>query len=320
MERFVIAVDVGGTNLRAALVNERGHIVKRKRVLSLAGDGIEPLIGNLVEVIEEIGSGEDIAGVGLGIAGIIDSPSGVLAEAPNIVGVNGYPLRKRLNNELSVNNAIVIENDANCAAVGEWWMGAGRGVNSLVMITLGTGVGGGIILGARLWSGANGMGGEIGHMTVYPGGAKCNCGNIGCLESYASATAIRRMIREALDAGTDTALRDMIEGEPDEKIPELLSQAAEMGDECAVAIWRGVGEALGIAVGSLVNVLNIERVIIGGGVSNGWEHFNNIMQDEISRRGLHAPMSKVKIIKSELVDDAGIFGAAYLAFHHGEMN
>jgi glucokinase len=316
MDKRVIGIDVGGTNLRGALVTPEGRILKRMKINSEAHKGIEAVVDNLVKLITTIDEGNMPSGVGFGIPGIIDSKNGIITQAPNISNVHDYPIREMLSKKLGGETRIVIENDANCAAVGEWWRGAGRDVNSLIMLTLGTGVGGGIILDGKLWSGADGMGGEIGHMTIYPDGPRCNCGNYGCLESYSSATAIRRMVDEALASDTlDTTLeKDVLDVEPG-RIPEVVMKAAVAGDELSARIWEKFGTALGIGMASCVNILNVEMVVIGGGVSQAWNMFIDRAKEELKERGLRAPSERVRVMRSVLGDDEGIIGAAYLALN-----
>lgn len=319
MEKRVIGIDVGGTNLRGALVGSDGKIINRMKVASDADKGIEAVIGNLVRLIKNIGGGEDVSAAGFGIPGIIDFKAGIITQAPNICNVNNYPIRENLRARLGDAVPVIIENDANCAAVGEWWMGAGKDVGSLVIITLGTGVGGGIVLDGKLWRGADGMGGEVGHMTIYPDGAKCNCGNYGCLESYSSATAIRRMVKEVLsDPNSKTALRGLVNDEDPGRIPEAVMKAALDGDRAALGIWEQFGTALGIGMASLVNILNVEMIVIGGGVSQAWEMFIGKALAELKRRALRAPAERVKVMKSVLGDDEGIIGASYLALNAGK--
>lgn len=319
MEKRVIGIDVGGTNLRGALVGTDGKIINRMKIASDADKGIDAVIDNLVRLIKGIGGGEEVSAVGFGIPGIIDFKAGIITQAPNICNVNNYPIRENLRARLGDAIPVIIENDANCAAVGEWWMGAGKDAGSLVMITLGTGVGGGIILDGKLWRGADGMGGEVGHMTIYPDGPKCNCGNYGCLEVYSSATGIRRMVRETLsDPDTKTALRELVKDEDPGRIPEAVMKAAQDGDEAALGIWERFGTALGIGTASLVNILNVEMIVIGGGVSEAWEMFIDKALSELKRRALRAPAERVRVMKSVLGDDEGIIGASYLALDAGK--
>lgn len=313
MGKTVIGMDIGGTNLRGALVTPEGRILKQLRIASDADDGIDAVVDNIVKLAAELGGGE-VPGIGIGIAGVIDSRAGVITQAPNIANVTNYPIRDNLVKKLGPGANVIVENDANCAALGEWWTGAGKDVSSLVMITLGTGVGGGIILGGRLWSGADGMGGEAGHMTIYPDGALCNCGNYGCLESYASATAVRRMVREALaEPGVETVLGDMIPGSDPDDIPEVVMSAALKGDAASIDIWERFGVALGIGMASLVNILNVEMIVLGGGVARAWDMFIEPARAELKKRGLRAPAERVVIERARLNGDEGMLGAAYLA-------
>ncbi len=318
MEKKVIGIDVGGTNLRGALVSADGKIINRRKTASDADRGIEAVIENLVKLIRNVSGGEHVSAVGFGIPGIIDFKEGIITQAPNICSVNNYPIRNNLRARLGDTIKVIVENDANCAAVGEWWMGAGKDAGSIVMITLGTGVGGGIVLDGKLWRGADGFGGEVGHMTIYPDGARCNCGNYGCLESYSSATAVRRMVREALaEKDSKTSLRDLIRDEEPERIPEAVMKAALDGDGAALGIWEQFGAALGIGMASLVNILNVEIIVIGGGVSAAWEMFIGKALAELKRRALRAPAERVKVMKNVLGDDSGIIGASYLALNSG---
>ena len=316
MSDKVIGIDIGGTNLRGALVDSNGNIHKRMEILSEADQGIDRLIDNLANFIADISKGEKVTNVGVGIPGIIDSKNGIITEAPNIMNVDNYPLRSVLKEKLGPDLNIVIENDTNSSAVGEWWIGASKDVNSMIMITMGTGVGGGIVLDGKLWTGADGMAGEIGHITIYPEGALCNCGNYGCLESYASATAIRRMVKAGLeDKSLNTTLREATENVQIEDIPKIVMEAASSGDEFSLSIWKEVGVALGIGIASLVNLLNVEMVVIGGGVSNAWDLFIHTTYTEAKKRAFRAPMERATIERALLRDDAGILGSVYLALH-----
>jgi len=314
MKKNVIGVDVGGTNLRAALINENGTIISRNSSPSEAKKGIDHVIKNLINLITETKKDNDISGIGIGIPGIIDSAKGILTQAPNITRVRNYPVREILLSELGSDLRVYFENDANCAAVGEWWLGAGKDINSLIILTLGTGLGGGIILNGKLWSGANGMGGEIGHMTIDPYGPKCNCGNFGCVESFASAEAIRRMVKQGLrNKNLKTMLRNEIKRTSIHDIPAKVGTAAKKGDQFAISIWESFGKALGIAIANLTNLLNVEMIIIAGGLSNSWDLFIKTLIQESKKRGLRAPMENVEIKKCDLGDDAGLLGAGYLA-------
>ncbi|HEX3036048.1 MAG TPA: ROK family protein [Thermodesulfobacteriota bacterium] len=314
MENKVVGVDIGGTNLRAALVDGSGNIMKRQSTASQASKGINFVLKNLVNVLQEITEGEKISRVGIGVPGIVYSTRGIITRAPNLYNVDNYPMRDILTEELGSGISVFVENDANCAALGEWWIGEGKDVNSLVLLAIGTGLGGGIVLDNKLWCGVDGMAGEVGHTTIYPDGPKCKCGNIGCLETYASAVGIRRMIKEGLaDTNLKTLVREKVKTASKERVPEIIREAAIQGDKFALWIWEGFGRALGIGIANLVNLLNMEMIVISGGLSNSWEMFMDIAIGEAKKRAWSAPMERVKIRRTVLGDDAGLLGAAYLA-------
>ncbi len=314
MDKAVIGVDIGGTNLRAAAIDRNGEILNRKSRPSDAKKGIEYVMGNLISLLTDIVEYQSVSGIGIGIPGIIDTEKGILTQAPNISEVKNYPVKEKLIHELGSAINVTLENDANCAALGEWWLGAGKDTNSMINLTLGTGLGGGIILDGKLWRGVNGMGGEIGHMTIDPDGPRCNCGNFGCLESFASAEAIRRMVREGLrNKNLNSILREDIKNRRIHDIPEIVSRAARIGDKFSLEIWTSFGRALGIAIANLTNLLNVEMIVLGGGLSNSWGLFIETASTEAKKRGLRGPMGNVQLKKSELGDDAGLLGAGYLA-------
>lgn len=314
MEKYAIGLDIGGTNMRGALLNGSEEQVDEIKIPSEASVSIDRLVDNLMDLVEKLSGDKKIYGIGMGIPGIIDTAGGIITEAPNIRGIDNYPIRDVLRERLGSEIKLVIENDANMIALGEWRKGAGKDIQSMIMMTIGTGFGGGLVLSGELWSGTQGMGGEIGHITINPEGPKCNCGNYGCLESYASAVAIRRRVSEGLSNGQITdSLRDKVKDANPGDIPRLVMVAGQQGDEFALGIWHELGKAIGIAVASLQNLLDVDMVVIGGGISNAWDLFIDDVREESAKRGFKEPMKHLKIEKSALGDDAGILGAGYLA-------
>jgi glucokinase len=203
-----------------------------------------------------------------------------------------------------------LENDANAAAIGEMWRGAGQGYRTIICVTLGTGVGGGIILDGKLWRGTDGSAGEIGHISIDPfAGVPCSCGSHGCLEVYASATAIVRMTREAKPRYPNSVLDDT-----EQLTSKDVYQAGKGGDELALEVFRQMGMYLGIGLASLINLLNPEMIVIGGGLANGWELFEKHMQQQVAERAFPIPAASVKIVRAQCGDDAGLLGAAKVAF------
>jgi len=314
MKQHVIGVDIGGTNLRGAVIDSEGKMISRDSIASDAHIGIDNLIRNLAILINNFRSDYDIAGIGIGVPGILDSASGIITQAPNIRNVANFPINKVLKKKISGNFPIFIENDANCAALGEHAFGAGKNYSSLIMITLGTGVGGGIVLNGQLWSGAHGMGGEIGHIKIYPGGNKCNCGHRGCLESYASLSGLKVQIKKAVAGNRiNKSLILKINNTLEDKLPELLFAEAKNGNRFAKKLWEEFGTALGIGISSITNLLNPEIVVIGGGIANAWQMFLPSLKQTVKDNTLTGPYKKLKISRSKLKGDAGILGAASLA-------
>ncbi|MGH9670928.1 MAG: ROK family protein [Terriglobales bacterium] len=318
---FAIGVDLGGTNLRIAAVDERGKLLDKVTTDTGVARPREEVIAEMCRAIQSLAAKRKangkLAGVGVGVPGIIDLRSGTLRESPNLLGWHDYPVREEIERRLGTR--VILENDANAAALGEKWLGAGREVDDLCMMTLGTGVGGGIVLGGRIWHGMTGMAGELGHITVEPEGPPCGCGNRGCVEQFCSATAIERMAREAAARGQAPELARAARENP-AFCSETVCQLAEAGDIAAREIFGRVGRALGILVAALVNTFNLPMYVIGGGVAEAWEMFSPAMLGEVRKRSfVYAATSsgasggKTVITRAQLGSDAGLFGAARLA-------
>ena len=337
MPTFAIGVDLGGTNLRIAAVDEHGTLLEKVTLGTQVARGRDYVITEMCDAIRSVSAKYSktgsMIGVGIGIPGIIDKRTGMLRESPNLPGWHDYPVRDVIERQL--NARVMLENDANAAAFGEAWLGAARGRDSMCMITLGTGVGGGIVLGGKIWQGMTGMAGEVGHVTVDPNGPPCKCGNIGCAEQFASATAIMRMAREAIAAGNAPELAKTANDGNVEFNAKFLYNLAIQGDEAARAIFNRVGWALGVLIAGLVNILNLDMYVIGGGVAGAWSMFSPAMFAEIRKRSMvyaatapaehvnppagasaevhTAPMGHPTIItRAVLGSDAGLYGAARL--------
>ncbi len=323
---YAIGVDLGGTNLRIAAVDENGKLIEKLTTGTQVVKGRDHVIDDMTKAILEVksrfGSGSSLAGIGIGVPGIIDMDSGMLRESPNLPGWNDYPVREEIERRLGTQ--VILENDANAAAMGETWLGAAKDCSSMLMYTLGTGVGGGVVLNGGIWHGMNGMAGELGHNNVEPEGHPCNCGSRGCLEQYASATAVVRMAREAIASGVKTELGSASEGGDSEFSARQVYQMSVQGDEVAQEIFRCVGRALGIAISDMVNALNVNMVVIGGGVSSAWESFAPTLFEELWKRSFvyaaTAPeqphsanrVKKTIITRALMGSDAGLYGAARL--------
>ena len=309
---LIFAADLGGTHLRVATVDENGQIhfrLKQKTPHAAEPGEIVRALVQAVRQCETQSKTNGIRAVSVVVPGSVNVEQGLVVKAPNVACLDGFRLTAALTSELKL--PAVLENDANAAAVGEMWQGAGHGRRTIVCVTLGTGVGGGIILDGKLWRGVNDSAAEIGHMCVDPfGGVACLCGSRGCLEVYASATAIVRMAREARPRYPDSLLHS---GE--DLTAEDIYQAGIKGDELALEVFRRMGVYLGIGLANLINILNPEMIVIGGGVVNAWELFEKHMHREIAERAFPVPAAEVKVVPAECGDDAGLLGAAYLAFN-----
>jgi glucokinase len=326
MPSYSIGVDLGGTNLRIAAVDGRGTLLEKTTIGTQVSLGRDRVIRDMVDAIRsltvKLASQGELLGVGIGVPGIIDKDTGLLRESPNLPGWSDYPVGKEI--ESLLGKPVIIENDANVAALGEQWLGAARDYPSMCMVTLGTGVGGGLVLEGKIWGGMNGMAGEIGHLTVEPNGVLCGCGNHGCVERYASATAIVRMAREMIASGEAPELQRVADQSDKEFSARIVYQLALQGDKHAQAIFDRVGWALGVVIAALVNTLNLPMILIGGGVAAGWECFAPKMFEEVRRRsfvyvatapdpGAMKPQAKRTLISRALLgSDAGLYGAARL--------
>jgi len=299
MAEYSIGLDLGGTNLRAAAIDRAGNILGRRSTATNPAAGRAAMLGHMVNAIAELRSAcsaGELAGIGIGVPGFILLKEGVIRNSNNLVCLEGFPIRDEIEHRLQAR--VILENDANAAALGEKWMGAGRDVDDLVMITLGTGVGGGIISGGRVLHGYLGMAGEFGHITVVPNGNPCGCGNQGCLEKHASATAITAMA-QMLHLGQNLTSRDVYD-------------LAVGGNEKARWIFQVMGEALGIALAMLVNSFNFPLYLLSGGVLPAWEFFAPPMLEEVRRRSFAFRTSDTRIEMATLGNEAGLFGAACL--------
>lgn len=298
MTKYSIGLDLGGTNLRAAAIEESGKMIHKVSGGTNLSAGREAVVDDMAAAINELRNtcGGGLAGVGIGVPGFIIMETGVITDSPNLPGFENFPIRDQIEQRLGA--PVILENDANAAALGEKWMGAGREVNDLVLLTLGTGIGGGIICGGRVLHGFVGMAGELGHMTVNPTGNPCGCGNRGCLEKHASATAVTAMAK--------------MQGLGDHLSSEAVYTLAAQGNEKAREIFVAMGEALGIALANLVGVFNYPLYLLSGGMLPAWDFFAPPMLAEIQRRSFVYRATRPRVEKATLGNEAGLYGAAYL--------
>jgi glucokinase len=310
-EEIVLACDLGGTNLRMAAVNARGGILHRLKVQTPKTERASEIVSAIAaaanecfEKAQELG---DVKALAVAAPAIVNAKEGITLKAPNVPALDGFRLSAALSSELNL--PVVLENDANAAAVGEQTFGAGRGFQNAIAVTLGTGVGGGIIINGQILQGVDGTAGEIGHICVEPFGVPCGCGSRGCLEQYSSATAMVRLASELENQYPKTVLQNK-----SRLTSADIYQAGKERDELALEVFRQMGFYLGVALADLVNVLNPEVIIIGGGASAGWDLFIGHVQEQIRTRAFREPAERVKIVRAVLGDDAGILGVTQLAF------
>lgn len=333
MPDFSIGVDLGGTNLRIAAVSAEGQLLEKVRLGSKGAAGRDHVIDQMCEAIQRLsakytGTGKFL-GAGMGIPGIIDLQAGTVRKSANLQGWEDYPVRAEIERRLGAR--VVIENDGNVAAFGEQWLGAARGVPNMAVVTLGTGIGGGIVLGGKIWHGMTGMSGEFGHVMLEPEGYPCGCGSHGCAEQYASASAIVRMAREAIASGDAPLLAQAASSDPEFGAQSIYNLAVQ-GDEPARQILRTFGRYLGIMLAAAVNILNLDMYVIGGGASSAWDAFAPSMFEELRERSIvyaatapADPMNsessgqnsrgerKTIVTRALLGSDAGLYGAARIA-------
>ena len=299
MTEYSIGLDLGGTNLRAAAVDRNGNMLSSVAGKTGFSAEREAIVSEMVEAIDslrrEIGA-SSLVGIGVAVPGFIALEKGVVLNSNNIPALENFPIRDELSERL--NAPVILENDANAAALGEKWIGAGREFKDLVMLTLGSGVGGGIISNGKVIRGYLGMAGEFGHITVVPNGNPCGCGNRGCVEKHASATAITAMAR-LLGLGDALTSKEVYE-------------LALAGNEKARAIFESFGEILGITLATLINSFNFPLYLIAGGVIAAWDLFAPAMLAETRRRSFAFRTTDTRIERAQLGNQAGLYGSAFL--------
>jgi glucokinase len=308
-DKLIIGIDLGGTNIKGVLIDTNGRSLVKHETATQANSGPEHVasrIGSMVTALESEAAKDSraIIGVGIGVPGLPDQKTGEVVFAPNLQWKN-VPIVQYLAKQTAL--PIILENDANLAALGELWLGAGRGSVNMIMITIGTGIGGGIIINGCLYSGTNGNAGEIGHTVIDHQGPLCSCGRRGCLETYASATAIVRMAKEAVESGKATGLA---------KVENLQAKdifsLAQTGDELSKDIINSAAYYLGIGLGNLINLFNPDTIVVGGGVSRAGDILFDPLRRSAMQWSMEAPAKVVKIVPAQLGNDAGSIGAARL--------
>jgi glucokinase len=305
-----VGVDVGGTKIAAMRVGPSGEVLERVQMPTPTGDSMEAVLAAVESATGSV-TGPSVSVIGVGVPGLVEFATGTLRFAPNLP-FRDLPLKARL--EAATGLPCQVDNDANVAAWGEYRLGAGQGSTDMLLVTVGTGIGGGIVSGGRMLRGARGFGGEIGHIIVEPGGPLCGCGNRGCWEQVASGRAIGRLGQEAAARHPDSLVAELAEGDPDRVSGINVTDAALKGDPVAVGILAEVGRRLGEGISGLVNILDSDLVVVGGGAVAAGELLLGPAR-EVFRRTIEAPDHRpaVPLVAARMGNDAGAVGAALLA-------
>ena len=313
MSDVVVGIDLGGTYIKAAAITREKKILAKDSWPTNAASGPDAVIGAMAEMTEHIlaeaGVRRDqLIAVGVGSPGPLNWQTGVIYEAPNLAGWRNVHLTARMNELLGV--PCFLENDANAACFGEYWLGAGQGCETMCVLTLGTGVGGGLVIFGQLLRGLDGTAAELGHMIIHHGGRKCGCGARGCLESYASVTGLVRTATEGLEAGAESALRGLCGGDLRALTGKMVFEAAEQGDAFAKSVFRDTGEWLGVGIAGLVNMLNPEKVVLCGGMTAAGDLLLEPVRRTVQETAFEVPARRVQILAAGLGGDSGVLGAA----------
>ncbi len=310
-----IGIDIGGTFIKAGVVDNKGNIIKKEQIPTRGEEGKREVVLSQIEnAIDFCFKGEDkkeIKGIGIGTPGLVDN-NGIVYEAPNLPGWDNLPLREII--EKKYNIKTIVENDVNTIAWGEYLFGAGKGSNTMICITLGTGVGGGIVKDGKLLRGGKYSAIEIGHITIDYKGPKCKCGNYGCIERFVGRDYIVERAVKAINEGKKTKILELVDGKIENITPKIISQAYKEGDEVAKNIWIEVGVCIGAMFTSLVNLLNPDVIVIGGGISQAGEILFETIRNTIRERAMKKLSENVKVVPAGLGTDSGIVAAASLVF------
>ena len=325
--RIAIGVDLGGTAIKALAVTGAGRILARTARPTEVSAGHARVVKNLAAAIQDLdarmradpsaSSGHALVPtIGVGVPGVLDTERGLVIASPNFPDWNGFPLRDRL--QEACGRPVAIENDANAAALGEQWLGSAKDARSFLFITVGTGIGGGLILDGKLWRGEGGRAGEFGHLKVAPDGRLCGCGSRGCLEQYANAAALERYALEALEQAKAGPLRALAMDRPDAIDPDAIAQAAREGDATARSAYRQFAVYLSMGIADAVNLLDLRCYIIGGGISEAFDLFAPWLREEIAARIYGVSIDEIEIRKAACGNDAGGLGSASLVLTNSD--
>lgn len=313
--KYAVGVDLGGTNIKIGLVTQGGKIINKLSIKTESGKGPQRVVGNVKAGIHDLLNKTQvhIYGIGIGCPGTVDHEKGTVENPPNLKGWGKVNLGRAISMEFEKD--VFLENDANAAAIGELIFGNGKKFNSFIMVTLGTGVGGGIIINRKLYHGEFGAAGEIGHITINYKGPKCKCGSYGCIEAYAGNKYLKERVRNELKKHPDSLLLKLIDNDYSLVSPRNIQEAAEKGDEFANFVIDDLGTKLGAAFASLSNILDVSTYIVGGGVAGFGKPLFDSLKKSLTARVMSPLKPRVKILPAKLKNDAGIKGASALVFY-----
>lgn len=309
---LTVGVDVGGTLVKLGILKGRRILAERKLPTRPISKSPRHLEEGVVQAVKDLlrQSGQGVSAVGVGIPGLVQYPSGVVDSCANLPGWKKIPLRAHLARRLQL--PVQVDNDANLMCLAEWVYGAGRGVKNLICLTLGTGVGGGLILDGKLYRGFRGAAGEIGHLPLAMTGPACSCGGKACLERFVGNRDILRWVRNQSRKGARSRILKWVDGDLSRLTPPLIDQACRMGDPLAREAWARVGTHVGLALAGVVNLLNPERIVVGGGVAQAGDWIFKSMRQTLEERAMRG-LGKIPIVPATLGPSAGLIGAGLSA-------
>jgi len=315
-ERFIVGIDLGGTNIAAGVMPVDGtREIAMRMVPTRAEEGAQAVMDRIAALIEDViaqtqsetgAERGDFLGVGIGSPGPLDRARGVVIVTPNL-GWRDFPLRDEVSNR--VNLPATLDNDANCATLGEWWCGAAKGGRNVVGLTIGTGIGGGLILDGKLYHGSSDAAGEIGHTTIDSTGRRCKCGNYGCLEAYTSGPAIADRARESLEGDADSIMLSLVDGDVTRITAQTVFEASKRGDRAALEVVRDTAHFLGVGISNLINIFNPDIFVIAGGVTQAGGLLFDPLRAEVRRRAFKPAVEACRIVAGALPLSAGVVGA-----------
>ncbi|MFH1857781.1 MAG: ROK family protein [Candidatus Omnitrophota bacterium] len=322
-KKLAVGIDVGGTQVKIAVVNRQGRILHRSKFDLEKSGPWKKTLEILAKAVENLLTAHRIPkravlGVGVGLPGLIDYRKGLVHHLVNVKGWKRVPAASVLRQRLKL--PVFVDNDVNVMALGEAAFGAARGFANVVCLTLGTGVGGGLILEGEIYRGASLSAGEVGHIPVTRKGPQCACGSQGCLETYVGNQAIVRRAAERILAGEQSLASQLVDGKLNQLTPEVLSQAAREGDHLACSVWKEIGGWLGFALTGIVHVYNPDRIVIGGGVAEAGEILFGPLRETLREYAMDFPLKHLKVVKAKLGNDAGVIGASVLARRSNEAD